>query len=33
MHLNARASLTNPQGDGRYVLQRIFKYSTFDPPK
>jgi hypothetical protein len=33
MHLNARASLTDPQGDGRYVLQRIFKYSTFDPPK
>jgi capsule synthesis protein PGA_cap len=30
MHLYARASLTDPQGDGRYVLQRIFKYSEID---
>ncbi|HEY8179170.1 MAG TPA: CapA family protein, partial [Candidatus Limnocylindria bacterium] len=27
MHLDARASLTDPEGDGHYVLQRIFKYS------
>ena len=33
MHLNARASLTDPEGDGHYVLQRIFSYSTFDPPR
>ena len=30
MHLHARASLTDPAGDGRYVLQRIFKYSEID---
>ncbi len=30
MHLYARASLTDPEGDGRYVLQRIFKYSEID---
>ena len=30
MHLHARASLTDPEGDGRYVLQRIFKYSEID---
>jgi poly-gamma-glutamate capsule biosynthesis protein CapA/YwtB (metallophosphatase superfamily) len=27
MHLHARASLLDPERDGRYVLQRIFKYS------
>jgi hypothetical protein len=31
MYLHARPSLLDPQGDGRYVLQRIFKYSEFDP--
>ena len=30
MHLHARASLTDPEGDGRYVLGRIFKYSEID---
>ena len=30
MHLYARASLTNPEGDGSYVLQRIFKYAEID---
>jgi hypothetical protein len=30
MHLHARASLTNPEGDGRYVLERILKYSEID---
>ncbi|HEX6474659.1 MAG TPA: CapA family protein [Candidatus Limnocylindria bacterium] len=30
MHLHARASLTDPEGDGRYVLERIFKYSEID---
>jgi hypothetical protein len=31
MHLHARPSLLDPEGDGRYVMQRIFKYSSFDP--
>jgi hypothetical protein len=30
MHLHARPSLLDPEGDGRYVMQRIFKYSTVD---
>jgi len=30
MHLYARASLTDPEGDGSYVLRRIFKYSEID---
>jgi hypothetical protein len=31
MYLHARATLLDPQGDGRYVMERIFKYSEFDP--
>ena len=31
MYLHARATLLDPQGDGHYVMQRIFKYSEFDP--
>ncbi|HEX5578916.1 MAG TPA: CapA family protein [Candidatus Limnocylindria bacterium] len=30
MYLHARASLTDPQGAGSYVLQRILKYSEID---
>ena len=30
MHLYARASLTDPEGDGRYVLERILKYSEIE---
>jgi hypothetical protein len=30
MHLHARPSLLDPQGDGRYVMERVFKYSDFD---
>jgi hypothetical protein len=30
MYLFARASLTDPQGDGRYVLQRIWQHSDLD---
>jgi poly-gamma-glutamate capsule biosynthesis protein CapA/YwtB (metallophosphatase superfamily) len=30
MHLYARASLTDPEGDGAYVLERIFKYAEID---
>jgi len=30
MLLEARPSLTDPQGDGSYVLQRIWKNSTLD---
>jgi hypothetical protein len=26
----ARASLLDPEGDGRYVLQRIWSYATVD---
>jgi hypothetical protein len=33
MHLHARPSLLDPEGDGRYVMQRIFKYSSFDPAR
>jgi len=33
MHLHARASLLNPEADGHYVLERIFKYSEFDSPR
>ncbi len=32
MHLHARPSLLDPQGDGHYVMERVFKYSTFDAP-
>jgi hypothetical protein len=30
MHLHARASLTNPEGDGHFVLDRIFKYAEIE---
>ena len=30
MLLNSRASLTDPQGDGHYVLERVWKNSTVD---
>ncbi len=33
MHLSARPSLLDPEGDGRFVMQRIFKYSSFDAPR
>jgi hypothetical protein len=32
MYLHARATLLDPQGDGHYVMERIFKYSDFAPP-
>lgn len=32
MHLHARPSLLDPQGDGHYVMERVFKYSSFDAP-
>jgi hypothetical protein len=27
---NARAALTDPEGDGRYVMERVWKNSTID---
>jgi hypothetical protein len=30
MILQARPALLDPEGDGRYVLQRVYKYSTVD---
>jgi hypothetical protein len=30
MHLSARPSLLDPEGDGQYVLQRIWKYAELD---
>ena len=30
MHPLRAGRLTDPEGDGRYVLQRIFKYSEID---
>jgi hypothetical protein len=30
MHLHARPSLLDPEGDGHYVMERIFKNSTLD---
>jgi poly-gamma-glutamate capsule biosynthesis protein CapA/YwtB (metallophosphatase superfamily) len=33
MYLSARPSLLDPQGDGRYVLQRIWKHAEVDSPR